>query len=85
MMFSDLNLLSSAFVPVVLILQILAIVAFFGGLLAVLWYASIVWRRKGGFKATWKAKTWSVLLVISALTVLWIALVYHLVGLTTQY
>jgi CubicO group peptidase (beta-lactamase class C family) len=85
MMFSDLNLLSSAFVPVVLILQVLAIAAFFGGLLAVLWYAAIVWRRKGGFKATWKAKTWSALLVISALTVLWIALIYHLVGLTTQY
>jgi CubicO group peptidase (beta-lactamase class C family) len=85
MMFSDLNLLSSAFVPVVVILQLLATVVFIGGFLAVLWYAATVWRRQGGWKATWKAKTWSVLLVISALTVLWVALVYHLIGLTTQY
>jgi hypothetical protein len=85
MMFSDLNLLSSAFVPVVVILQLLATVVFIGGFLALLWYAATVWRRQGGWKATWKAKTWSVLLVVSALTVLWVALVYHLIGLTTQY
>jgi CubicO group peptidase (beta-lactamase class C family) len=85
MMFGDLNYLSSSFVPIVVMLQLLAIVAFIGGTLAVLWYALTVWRRKGGWKATWKAKAWSVLLVISALTVLWVAIVYRLIGLTTQF
>jgi CubicO group peptidase (beta-lactamase class C family) len=85
MMFSDLNLLSASFLPVVLTLQVLSFFAFIGGLAAMLWYTWAVWRRQGGWKATWKAKAWSVLLVVAALTVLWIALAYHLIGLTTKY
>ena len=63
----------------------LSFVAFVGGTAAMLWYAWTVWRRAGGWKATWKAKLWSVLLVISALAVLWVALVYHLIGLSTNF
>ena len=85
MMFSDLNLLSSAFAPVVLTLQVLATIIFIGGFLVLAWYAVTVWRRKGGWKATWKARTWSALLVLSALTVLWVAAVYHLIGFTPNY
>jgi CubicO group peptidase (beta-lactamase class C family) len=85
MMFSDLNLLSASFLPVVVALQLLSIVAFFGGFALTLWYAWTVWRRTGGWKATWKAKTWSLLLAVSAATVLWVALAYHLIGLATNY
>lgn len=85
MMFGDLNYLSSSFVVVPLSLQVISIVAFIGGLAATLWYAWTVWRRKGGWKATWKAKVWSLLLVVSAVTVLWVALAYHLIGMTTDY
>ena len=85
MMFGDLNYLSSAFLPVVLALQVVSFVTFIGGLAATLWYAWTVWQRKGGWKATWKAKAWSLLLVVSALTVLWVALVYHLIGFATNY
>ena len=60
-------------------------VTFFGGVVAVLWYASVVWRRSGGLKATWKAKLWSLLLVVSALTILWVGLTYHLIGFATDY
>jgi CubicO group peptidase (beta-lactamase class C family) len=84
-MFGDLNYLSGSFLPVVLTLQAITFFAFIGGFLATLWYAVTVWRRKGGWKATWKAKAWSVLLVISAATILWIALVYHLIGWATNY
>ena len=55
------------------------------GFLALLWYAVTVWRRAGGWKATWKAKAWSALLLLSAATILWIALVYHLIGFATDY
>jgi CubicO group peptidase (beta-lactamase class C family) len=85
MMFSDLNLLSHSFLPVVLILQVLSFVAFIGGSAALLWYASIVWRRKTGWKAGWKARLWSLLLVVSATTILWVALTYHLIGFATDY
>ncbi|HET6941979.1 MAG TPA: serine hydrolase domain-containing protein [Sphingomicrobium sp.] len=85
MMFSDLNLLSGSFLPIVLTLQVITFVAFIGGLAATVWYALTVWRRKEGWKASWKAKLWSLLLVISAATILWIGLVYHLIGFATDY
>ena len=84
-MFGDLNYLSKSFLPVVLTLQVITFVTFFGGVAAVLWYASVVWRRSGGLKATWKAKLWSLLLVVSALTILWVGLTYHLIGFATDY
>jgi CubicO group peptidase (beta-lactamase class C family) len=84
-MFGDLNYLSASFLPVVLTVQVISFFAFIGGAAAILWYAATVWRRKGGWKATWKAKLWSLLLVISALTVLWIAFAYHLIGFATDY
>ncbi len=84
-MFGDLNFLSASFLPVVLTVQVLTILTFIGGFLALLWYAATVWRRPGAWKATWKAKAWSALLVISAATMLWIGFVYHLIGFATKY
>ena len=84
-MFGDLNYLSKSFLPVVLTLQVITFVTFIGGAAAILWYASVAWRRAGGLKATWKAKLWSLLLVVSALTILWVGLTYHLIGFATDY
>jgi hypothetical protein len=84
-MFGDLNYLSASFLPVVLTLQVITIVTFIGGFLALLWYAVTVWRRAGGWKATWKAKAWSALLLLSAATILWVGLVYKLIGFATNY
>ena len=84
-MFGDLNYLSASFLPVVLTLQVITIVTFIGGFLALLWYAMTVWRRGGGWKATWKAKAWSALLLLSAATILWVGLVYKLIGFATNY
>jgi CubicO group peptidase (beta-lactamase class C family) len=84
-MFSDLNLLSASFLPVVITLQVITIIAFIGGFVAMLWYAWTVWKRAGDFKATWKAKLWSALLVLSAFTALWVGFTYHLIGIATNY
>jgi len=84
-MFGDLNYLSASFLPVVLTVQVLGSIAFIGGFLAVLWYAWTVWKRGGGWKATWKQRLWSALLAVSGATILWIALVYHLIGFATDY
>ena len=85
MMFSDLALLSSGAVPIILALQLLTIVAFIGGLVVLAWYAWKVWKRGGGWKATWKARLWSALLVISALTFVYVGLIYHLIDLNTAF
>jgi hypothetical protein len=84
-MFGDLNYLSASFLPVVLTVQVISFVTFIGGFLLTLWYALTVWRRKEGWKAGWKARTWSVLLVVSSATILWVALTYHLIGFATKY
>jgi CubicO group peptidase (beta-lactamase class C family) len=84
-MFGDLNYLSSSFLPVVLTLQVISFFAFISGTAAVIWYAWVAWKLSGGWKATWKAKAWSALLVISALTVLWVAFAYKLIGFATNY
>jgi CubicO group peptidase (beta-lactamase class C family) len=84
-MFGDLNYLSASFLPVVLTVQVITWITFLGGAAAILWYGATVWRRKGDWKATWKAKLWSLLLVISALTILWIGFAYKLLGFATNY
>jgi len=84
-MFGDLNYLSASFLPVVLTVQVITWITFLGGAAAILWYAATVWRRKGGWKATWKAKLWSLLLVVSAVTILWIGFAYKLLGFATNY
>ena len=62
-------------------LQLLSIVAFIGGFAVMAWYAWTVWR--SGWR--WPAKAWSILLLIAAGTVLYVALVFKLIGLATNY
>jgi hypothetical protein len=84
-MFGDLNYLSASFLPVVLTCRLISFFAFIGGFLLTLWYTLTVWRRKEGWKAGWKARLWSSLLVVSSATVLWVAVTYHLIGFATKY
>ena len=75
----------AAFNSILILLEVLSIVVFIGGLAVMLWYAWGVWKRSGGWKATWVAKTWSVFLVIAAATIVYVGLVFKLIGLTTNY
>ena len=84
MLFSDLGN-EASFNAILLLLELLSVIVFIGGFAAMLWYAYAVWRRPGGWRATWVAKTWSTLLVISAGMVLYVGLVFKLIGLTTNY
>jgi hypothetical protein len=84
MLFGDLSF-GPALNAILLLLQLLAIIAFVGGFLVMLWYAYSVWRRPGGWKTTWAAKAWSTLLVIAAGMVLYVGLVFKLVGFTTNF
>jgi hypothetical protein len=80
-MFGDLNYLSASFLPAVWSVQVLSSIAFIGGFLVMLWYAYLAWTK--GWR--WPGKVWSILLVLSAAMVLYIALVFKLISLTTNY
>jgi hypothetical protein len=61
--------------------QLFGIVAFLGGFICVLINARAVW--SGGRR--WPAKTWSVVLCLSAFFVLWVAFVFHLMSFDVSY
>jgi len=81
-MLSDLNNTSSAFDPVLRFAQVFGFLAFVGGFALTLWNLWAVWRGNG---RRWPAKVWSVLLVLSAFIVLWIAFAFHLIGWGANY
>ena len=47
--------------------------------LAKAWHAWVVWRTRPGLRSAW-AKAWSVALPVACLTLLWVAVVFHLIG-----
>jgi CubicO group peptidase (beta-lactamase class C family) len=61
--------------------QILAFVAFVGGMVAALWNLVLVFQASGG----WTAKLFAVLLTAAFAYMLYIALAYHLIGFSGQY
>ena len=80
-MSSDVSNLSSGFDPILYALQALGFVVFIGGLAAMGWYAYTAWR--SGMR--WTAKVWSILLVIAAGAVLYVAIVFNLIGWSVNY
>jgi len=65
----------------ILVLQVAGTLAFFGLFGLALWNAWLVWRGKRG----WFAKLWSVLLVLAALVILWVALAYKLISFGVEF
>jgi hypothetical protein len=61
--------------------QVIGIIAFIGGGALILWNLRTVW--KGTRR--WPAKVWSIVLTLSALTVLWIAFAFHLIGFGVNF
>ncbi|MBV8805754.1 MAG: serine hydrolase [Sinobacteraceae bacterium] len=81
LMLKDIDNLSARSDWTVHLSQLLGIVAFIGGFVLTLLNLRAVW--SGGRR--WPAKTWSVVLVLSAFIVLWIAFVFNLIGLGVDY
>ena len=67
--------------PLLVLAQLLSIVAFIGGLAAMLWNLVAVW----GGERRWPAKTWSIVLALSSVFVLWVALICKLLVIGTDY
>jgi hypothetical protein len=79
--FNSLTLLSGPLDWLLYLTQFLSLVAFIGLAVLALWNAWLKWKTRRG----WFARIWSILLVIGALTLLWVALAFHLIGFGTHY
>lgn len=78
---TDLNLGVPANDWWLLTLHILGSLAVFAGFALALWNAWEAWKGRRG----WFSKLWSVVLVIATFILAWIAVIFHLVGLSTNY
>jgi CubicO group peptidase (beta-lactamase class C family) len=80
-LFSDFNRLNASSDGLVRLVQLIGIVAFFGGLAVMLWNLWVVWT---GHRR-WPAKTWSVVMTLSAVMVLWVAVAFKLTSFGVYY
>ena len=80
-LFSDLTMLTSRFDWLVVLLHVVGTIAVFAGFALALWHLSVVWkapkRRLG--------KLWAIVLAFSSLICAWVAIAYHLVGISANY
>ena len=80
-MFSSLSMLSAASDPLLWFAKIAGIIVFFGAVLVAGWNAWLTWtdgRR-------WTGKLWSVLFLLATLTILYVALTFHVLALSANY
>ncbi|MGB6307514.1 MAG: serine hydrolase domain-containing protein, partial [Steroidobacteraceae bacterium] len=80
-MLNDDSNVSAKMDPSLLFTEFFGAIAFIGGCAAILWNLRIVWAGK----RRWPAKTWSIVLAISGLAVLWAAWVFNLISFGTNY
>ncbi|HEX2140561.1 MAG TPA: serine hydrolase domain-containing protein [Woeseiaceae bacterium] len=80
-MFSDLGMLSGVLDAWLMALQLLSLIVLVGSFVVSLRHAWRVWTGE----RRWPAKVWSLVLVIAFGAVLWVALVFHLIGFDTHY
>ena len=81
MAFSQLDLLGSKYTWAVWLLQIVSVVVFFGAVVIAAWNAWLTWRDG----RRWTRKVWSVLVLLSALVVLYVAAGHGLIAITGNY
>ena len=81
LMLKNNNYLDGRLDPLVWFDEIFGTIAFFGGLALTLWNLRTVWAGQ----RRWQAKLWSIVLVLAAATVLWLALATKLISLGTHY
>jgi CubicO group peptidase (beta-lactamase class C family) len=80
-MLNDYNNLSAKFDFTVRLTQLFGVVAFIGGFALILWNLRMVWTGE----RRWPAKVWSIVLALSALIVLYVAIVFNLFNFGLYY
>ncbi|HEY2027297.1 MAG TPA: hypothetical protein VGG78_09820, partial [Gemmatimonadaceae bacterium] len=78
---SDIDRLNSSTDGIIWFLELFGVVAFFGGLAVMLWNLWVVWT---GHRR-WPAKTWSVVMALSAVMVVWVAVAFKLTSFGVNY
>ena len=78
---TDLNALTSSSNPILWVLQVSSLVVFVLGVLATGWNAFMAWTTP----RRWTGKTWSVLMLLSSLLVLYVAWMFGLLSMTVHY
>jgi len=76
------DLMSGGFDWLLHLAQLLGLVGFIGGLVCMVVNLRAVW---AGGARRWPAKTWSIVLTVSAFFVLWVAAVFHLLSFGVSY
>ena len=76
-----LNLFSPGLDPVLILMYLLSVVAYFGGAALMLHSTYVTWTTP----RPWGARIWSALLALSALVLLVLALTYHFMSFVTKY
>ena len=79
--FGSLSLLAGPLDPLLIPLQVLSPIVVPGMVLFAAWNLWAAWKEKRG----WFALLWGVLLLLSAVIVLWVALAFHMFGFTLSY
>jgi hypothetical protein len=81
LMFSDFKWLAPGIEHWVMFLRIVTLVVLVGGAAVALWNAWVVLRSQ----RRWPAKVWGVVLAVSCLTMLWVGVVFKLVGFSGEF
>jgi CubicO group peptidase (beta-lactamase class C family) len=81
LMFKDFNNLSAKYDLNVRFAQVFGVIGFLGGFALVLWNLWTVWKGQ----RRWPAKLWSIVLVISAFVMLWVAFAFNLFSFGIYY
>ncbi len=81
LLFSGPNYQHDSFDPVLWLVEIFGAIAFFGGAALMIWNLRIAWIRQ----RPWPARVWSIVLVLSALIVLWVAIAFKLTSFGVNY
>jgi hypothetical protein len=80
-MFEDLALLTDSMDAWLIVLHVVGTILVFAGLALALWHLAVVGKARG----RWLGKVWAVVLVFATAMCAWIAIAYHLVGISTNY
>jgi hypothetical protein len=80
-LFKDFDNLSTKYDPNIHFAQVFGILAFLIGAALILWNLRAVY---SGARR-WPAKVWSIVLTLSAIVMLWIAFLFHLIGFSANY
>ncbi len=80
-MMKDFGNMSSIMDPWLWLLQISGLVVFVGALAVMVWNAGLAWSGK----RRWTSKLWSLILVLSSASLLWMAFAYKLIAFTVNF